>query len=67
MGFVDTKYELGQIVFLITDEQQRERMVTGIRFHANGAHGYDISIGDESNYHYECEISGEIDTLKKVK
>lgn len=66
MGFVDTKYQLGQVVFLATDEEQHERIITGIRFHASGGHGYDLSLGDQSSYHYECEITPEINTLKKL-
>jgi hypothetical protein len=33
---INNKFNLGEIVYLITDEDQKERMVTGIQVRPNG-------------------------------
>lgn len=53
---IDNKFELGQAVFLITDTDQRARMVTGIKVSLNGLLYY-LSCGTEETAHYEKEIA----------
>lgn len=53
---IKTKYEIGQVVFLITDEDQKKRMITSIRISCNGIM-YNLSCGTEDTVHYEIEIA----------
>ena len=61
----ESKYGLGQLVYLITDDEQKERMVTGVKFNLNG-HVYTLQKGTEESYHYEQEISKDKDILKQL-
>lgn len=63
---IDNKFNLGQIVYLITDEEQKERMVVGIQVRPIGII-YLIQHLATETFHYEIEITNEIDTLKKLK
>lgn len=64
--FADMGYSFGDIVFLKTDPEQLERIVTGIMLRPSGAVLYDLSCGMHSSYHYEFEISGDKDLLKQI-
>jgi hypothetical protein len=57
MMVINNKYEHGQIVYLITDQDQLPRMVTQIIVCADGALTYQLSSGDEYSNHFEMEIS----------
>lgn len=59
-------YKIGEMVYLKTDVDQHERMVTGYSVRATGI-TYELSFGTSSSWHYEFEITGECDTLKKVE
>ena len=59
------KYELGDRVYLITDPEQHERMVTAITLRGTGAI-YGLGLGAEESWHYDYEITDEKDELKKV-
>lgn len=56
----ESKYEIGQFVYLRTDKDQQERLVTGIIFRPNGVQ-YDLSPG--ASWYYELEISEEKNVL----
>ena len=58
-------FKIGEIAFLRTDIDQRERLVTGILIRPAGVL-YDLSFGSESSYHYDFEISKKRDTLKSL-
>lgn len=60
------KLQLGQIVYLITDTEQLDRMVTAICERDNGVQ-YELSCGSHISWHYRIEISTECDVLKKFK
>ena len=51
-----SKYSLGELVYLITDTDQFERMITGVKFNLNGV-VYTLQCGVNESYHYEAEIS----------
>lgn len=53
-------YGIGQTVYLVTDIEQRERMVTGVEFAASGAVLYILSCCLDTSRHYEMEISAEV-------
>ena len=60
---VDTKHNIGNRVFLKTDYEQKERLVTRIQI-TQGNIMYDLSCGECDSWHYDFEISTERDLLK---
>ena len=60
------KFALGQIVFLKTDDEQEEYIVTGFIIR-QGNIAYGISIATTESFHWDFELNAEIDELKKVK
>lgn len=52
---VKNKFNHSQIVYLIHDPEQHERMITQIIITPNGLM-YMLSCGDEQSEHYEIEI-----------
>lgn len=60
---IDNKLELGSIVYLKTDKEQDERMVTGIFIRPSGAIIYYLSLGTTETQHYEIELSDEKNIL----
>ena len=52
---VNFKLELNQIVYLITDPHQLERMVTAAIIRPYGAF-YELSCGTETTWHHYSEI-----------
>lgn len=63
----EIEFQIGQIVYLKTDEQQTERMVTVLSLKANNSVTYCLSLGATESWHFGIEISSEKDTLKAVK
>ena len=62
---INTKYDLGQTVFLIHDKEQTPRMITSIG--VNPGHVvYQLSSGTSESRHYEMEISSEVNILLKT-
>ena len=59
------KFEIGQIVYLVTDKEQEKRMVTAIVERQSGLL-YELSCGLDISSHYDFEISADEDTLQKV-
>ena len=53
---IDTDIEIGEIVYLITDNEQKDRMVTSFTVSALGT-TYSLSQGIDSSNHYRIEIS----------
>jgi len=66
MLIVRNKFELTNIVYLITDSQQLKRIVTGIIIRANDVIMYELSCGTDSSWHHEFELSAEKDTVMAV-
>lgn len=64
MLVLDNRYELGQIVYLITDVEQMARVVTNIKVLPNCLLSYQLSCGYECSDHYEMEISDTINVEK---
>ena len=59
---IDTKFKIGDIVYLQTDLDQQKRLITGINIRANSI-VYLVSCGTVESYHYDFEISSEVDVL----
>ena len=63
---IKTKYNIGQIVYLITDEEQLGRMVTSIVVLQENVYSYVLKFGVNESQHFEIEISSEKDILKSL-
>jgi len=63
---IKTKYNPEEIVYLVHDPEQFERMVTEINVTRNG-HRYLLVCGSEESLHYEFEITDKKDMLQKMK
>lgn len=51
--------ELEQFVYLKTDPEQYQRMVTAISVFPGNVLNYELSSGSEKSYHYRFEITTE--------
>lgn len=58
MIIIDNEYNFEQIVYLKTDIDQFERIVTGI-MHRPGCLKYELSCGTGETWHYGFEITKE--------
>lgn len=58
MMVIDNKFEIGDIVYFITDVEQLPRMVTGILVY-NETIDYEVSYNQSCCYASEIEISKE--------
>jgi len=58
------EYAFGDMVYLITDLDQEQRMVTAIYLRPGGSVSYGLSIGAGESTHYAIEISRERDIIK---
>ena len=63
MMIINNCFELNQVVYLKTDRDQSERMVTDINVN-NGGLRYGLACGTGLSWHYEVEITSEKDLLK---
>jgi len=59
MMVIENKFELGELVYLKTDEDQKVRMVTKVSATLDGGLIYDLNCGSACTVHYEKEISEE--------
>lgn len=53
---IDNKFNLEEVVFLITDTDQYARIITGIQVYKNGLL-YRLACGASESWHYEYEIA----------
>jgi len=67
MMVIENKYEFGEMVYLVTDDEQKKRIVTAIKVYPSGQLLYELSCGTDNSDHYEFEISKEEDTVLKTK
>lgn len=63
---IDNKYEITDTVFLITDEEQKKRMVTKISILPEERIMYELSCGTFASEHYDFEISAEKDLVNAI-
>ncbi len=63
---LDNKYKIGQIVYLKTDPDQNDMIVTGINIRQTGL-TYELSFGDSNSWHYDIEITKDRNVLKKCE
>ena len=60
------KYNLGDIVYLITDVEQIERMVTEVKFIIGGSIIYTLAQGTVETTHYEQEMCSTKNIFKAL-
>lgn len=63
---VNSMYDWGDIVFLKTDIDQHQRIITGIKPTPAGNIIYSISCGTITSEHYDFELSVEKNVLVTV-
>jgi hypothetical protein len=66
MMVIDTRYELGQTVYLTTDEDQSRRLITAITIRQSGIL-YELSCGTTTSSHYDFEMSDEVNIEIKTR
>jgi len=59
---IDTKFKIGDSVYLKTDIDQQKRLVTGYYIRMNSI-TYLLSCGVSESTHYDFEITEDIDVL----
>lgn len=63
---IENKYDFGQIVWLKTDEEQLQRIITKIEVCPTGIL-YQLSQGKDYSWHYDFEISDTENVEIKLK
>lgn len=56
MMLIESKYNIGDTVYLKTDTEQRQRLVTGITVRITGT-TYGLSSVAQESWHYDFEMS----------
>jgi hypothetical protein len=64
---IDTKYNLGDIVFLKTDKDQVERMIVEILVKGQYHLCYQLACGIGCSWHSDFEFDSEISIITKIK
>lgn len=67
MKTMNFKFSIGQLVYLKTDPDQCQRIVTGISVRGGGLISYAMTYVCSETWHYEFEIMEEKDILKKLQ
>lgn len=57
MIVIDNKFEIGEVVYLLTDDENLKRIVTSITIHSGNYITYDLSCGAGMSIHSEMEIN----------
>lgn len=60
---INNKYHFGQIVYLLTDEEQKQRIVIGIKVNPGNTLLYYLGCAEDETIHAEIEISPEKNIL----
>lgn len=63
---LESKFDLGQMVYLKTDHEQRERQITQITWGGNMGIRYCLTCGITETWHYDIEITTEKDQIKAL-
>ena len=56
-------FKLEQVVYLKTDKEQKERLVTGILLKPFGSVAYELTEGPNTSWHYGFEMLTEKDIM----
>ena len=63
---IDTIYDIGEYVYLKTDNEQKQRLIIQITIQPDKTLQYNVRCGTEDSWHYEIEINKEKDILKSI-
>ena len=63
---IETQYNIGDMVILKTDPEQRERIICGIVIRPNNSVLYYLCYMGGETQHYDFEITEDIDVLKTL-
>lgn len=63
--WVELEFEVGDMVYLKTDQDQHKRIITGICLRQAGIL-YELAQGTTSSWHYVFELSATIDVVVKT-
>ncbi len=63
---IENVFELGEILFLVTDHEQRKRVVTAIIVCPDESLLYELTSGTIQSRHYSFELSREQDLVMKT-
>ena len=61
---IKTKYDIGDVVFLITDPDQHPRIITSISVRPQNNIVYEMACGGNSTDHYDLEFTYDRDIVK---
>lgn len=56
---IDNQFELGQIVFLKTDKDQQERIITALEIRPKDCISYEVYASTVVSWHYDFEMTKE--------
>jgi len=59
MNLMDNKHEIGNIVYLKTDIDQYQRIITGLYIRPCNVITYGLTQGTDESWHYDFEITVE--------
>ena len=57
---IESKFDIGQRVTLVTDVEKRERIITAFNVRAKDFINYGVVCGLEESWHSECEMEPSI-------
>lgn len=63
---INNKFNIGDIVYITTDEDQKPRLIYSIEIFTGGYMVYRVVNGTESSTHYDIELSKEVNVLAKM-
>lgn len=63
MMVIDNKFEIGQTVYLKTDEDQRARIIRQMCIRSSNLIQYELLFGTQASWHDEIEIMDEKNIL----
>jgi len=66
MTTITFKYDIGDMLVLITDPEQHERIVVGYSVYPNNVVLYRLCLGTIESIHYEFELTEQPDILKAL-
>lgn len=64
MIVIENKFEFGDTVYLLTDKDQIKRIITAMSINPGGTIRYCLANGVGESWHYDFEVSTEIDVLQ---
>lgn len=67
MNQINFKYDIGEMLILVSDPEQHERIVVGYTVIPNNIILYRVCLGTLTSEHYEFELTEQPDILKALQ